>query len=93
MASFVRFVRDFDYSPPGAAWGRSYAAGWTVLVPDDHADAAEAARAISDMLERRVFGDAEAAGAGERVERKDIDPDDERVFPQGPVEKPAKGRR
>ena len=36
---------------------------------------------------------AEAAGAGERVERKDIDPDDERVFPQGPVEKPAKGRR
>lgn len=75
MASFVRFVRDFDYSPPGAAWGRSYAAGWTVLVPDDHADAAE------------------AAGAGERVEREDIDPDDERVFPQGPVEKPAKARR
>lgn len=67
MAAFVRFERPFDYSPVGAAWARSYASGWTILVPEDQASAAE------------------AAGAGERVAREDIDPEDERVFP--PAEK------
>lgn len=61
MASFVRFLRRFDYSPPGARWARGYAEGWTILVPETHASAAE------------------AAGAGERVPRDQVDRSDPRV--------------
>lgn len=61
MASFVRFRRAFIYSPPGARWGRGYAEGSIVLVPEEHATAAEAAgagvrvpRELVDRSDRRV---------------------------------------
>ena len=61
MACFVRFHRAWTFSPLGARWGRGYAEGWTVLVPEAHARAAE------------------AAGAGERVPRDQVDRSDPRV--------------
>jgi hypothetical protein len=61
MASFVRFHRAFTFSPPGARWARGYAEGWTILVPETHASAAE------------------AAGAGERVPRAEVNRSDPRV--------------
>ena len=45
MAAFVRFARPFNYSPLGARWAIGYAKGYTVLVPEPHARAAELAGA------------------------------------------------
>ena len=42
MASFVRFHRAWTFSPLGARWGRGYPEGWTVLLPEAQARAAEA---------------------------------------------------